>query len=100
MFDKLACSLFFAADSLGASPDASLASVFAFCIGSFCCANEPACSGDRFSGPSAGCAAFGTAAITGPDVGHACASGVALRFALITAGEEVATDCLGMGAVA
>jgi hypothetical protein len=48
MFDKLACSLFFAPDSLGASPDASLASVFAFCIGSFCCANEPACSGDRF----------------------------------------------------
>jgi hypothetical protein len=100
MFARLACSLFFAPDSLAASPDAPLASVFAFCIGSFCCANEPACSGDRFSGPSAGCAAFGTAAITGPDVGHACAPGVALRFALTTAGEEVAKDCLGMGAVA
>jgi hypothetical protein len=80
LFDKLACSLFLAGDSL-ASPDAPLASTFGFCIGSFCCANEPACSGDRFSGPSPGGAAFGTAAITGPDVGHARAPGrcVAVR---------------------
>jgi hypothetical protein len=46
MFDKLACSLFFARDSLAASPDAPLPSVFAFCIGGFCSANESAACAD------------------------------------------------------
>src|SRR5882762_8283083 len=78
-------------DSL-ASPDAPLASTFGFCIGSFCCVNEPACSGDRFSGPSPGGPAFGTVAITGPDAGDACTVGVALRFALTTTGEKVTGD--------
>ena len=35
-----------APDSLAASPNAPLASTFAFCSGSFCSANEPACCAD------------------------------------------------------
>src|SRR5882724_9598242 len=65
MLDSPAAFFSFVPDSLTASRDSTLASVFAICIGGFCSTTEPAACADNFSERASVGARLALAATTG-----------------------------------